>query len=67
MENFTLVLSNQELEIVYKSLLEIPAKFSLPVIRTIDQQVRKQEESLIEKKSQPEEKQEEIKNETTTE
>lgn len=42
-QKFTLVLTSQELEICYKSLLETPAKFSLPVIRVIEAQVRTQE------------------------
>jgi hypothetical protein len=53
MEKFTLVLTNQELEIVYRSLLEVPAKHSLPVIQVIEKQVKEQEVKPEDAKDEP--------------
>lgn len=39
----TLLLTNQQVEVIYRSLLEMPAKFSLPVIQEIEKQVKAQE------------------------
>jgi hypothetical protein len=47
-----LELTNQELDVVYRSLLEMPAKFSLPVIRAIEVQVKGQELSEDVKKTE---------------
>jgi hypothetical protein len=38
-----ITLTNQQLEVIYRSLLEMPAKFSLPVIQEIEKQVKEQE------------------------
>jgi len=58
MEKFTFVVTSQELDVIYRSLLEVPAKFSLPVIQALEKQVREQE-SNVEVKNES--------NETTTE
>lgn len=43
MEKVKVELTNEELEVVYRGLLELPGKYSLQVINTIEGQVRKQE------------------------
>jgi hypothetical protein len=47
MEKVKIELTNEELEVVYRSLLELPAKISLPIIQTIEGQIRKQESKQI--------------------
>ena len=37
-----LKLTNQQIEVVYRSLLDMQAKYSLPVIREIEDQVKAQ-------------------------
>ena len=43
MEKVKVELTEQELEMVYTGLLELPAKYSLPLIHNIKDQVVKQE------------------------
>lgn len=42
MEKVKVELTEQELEMVYTGLLELPAKYSLPLIHNIKDQVEKQ-------------------------
>ena len=44
MEKFNLVVTLQELDTIYKSLLEMPAKYSLPVLQKLEIQVKEQQE-----------------------
>jgi hypothetical protein len=42
-EKIKVELTNNELEIVYRGLLELPSKFSLSVIQNLEKQLRKTE------------------------
>jgi len=40
MEKVTLVFTNQEVEVIFRGLLELPSKFSLPVIQEMEKQLK---------------------------
>jgi hypothetical protein len=57
-EKISIVLTNQQLEVVYRGLLELPSKYSLSVIQEIEKQIKEQEakQNLTEKTSIKEKK-----------
>ena len=40
MEKITLSFTNQEIEIVYKALLEMPARLAIPIMKMIEEEVK---------------------------
>jgi hypothetical protein len=57
-EKISIVLTNQQLEVVYRGLLELPSKYSLSVIQEIEKQIKEQDakQNLTEKTSIKEKK-----------
>jgi len=44
MEKVTLEFTNQEVEVIFRGLLELPSKFSLPVIQEMEKQLKDKKE-----------------------
>ena len=58
MEKLKFEFTNQEVETIYRALLEMQAKFSLPVMQSMEMQVRAQEVKEKEKVEETSEKSE---------
>jgi len=50
MEKITLSFTSQEIEIVYKGLLEMPAKLAIPIMKMIEDEVKNLEVKKVEPK-----------------